>query len=36
MYCTYTDVKSNETTNQKNEFRKNAFPQARWSIQSMN
>jgi len=35
-YRTHTDVKSNETTNQENEFRKNAFPQARWSIQSMN
>ena len=35
MYRTYTHIKSNETTNQENEFRKNAFPQVRWSIQSM-
>jgi len=36
MYRIHMDVKSNETTNQENKFRKNAFPQARWSIQSMN
>lgn len=36
IYRTYTNVMSNETTNQENEFRKNAFPQARWSTQSMN